>query len=81
MSRPSVNVAILDAVARIEGVAPTDLGQQFAEAVDPDALEALFADGDRSRAAFLEIQFPFAGHRVVVSSDGSVEIDGERAVI
>lgn len=73
-TRPSR--AVLDAVATAEDVDPVDLPPLY-DVVDPEKLDALFAPlaadpaTARSRG---EVRFRYAGHEVVVSASGTVDL-------
>lgn len=64
----SPTAAVVEAVAAREGVAETEL-PPLADAVDPDALEAV-VDGDGDR----RISFEYHGYAVTVHPDGSVSL-------
>jgi len=62
---------VVSTVADAEDVDPCDLPQPLADAINPDALNALFrnrpdADG--------KVRFQYCGHKVVVKSDGNVDV-------
>ena len=65
--------AVVDAVARAEGVDPLELDAPLYEAVDPDALDALF----QTEAAAVDgrIAFQYYGYEVTVTGDGLVALD------
>lgn len=75
-TRPSVRV--VEAVADAKGIDPLDV-EPLSHAVDPDALDALFAPrADATpRDADASLQFTFAGHTVVVDADGTVVVAEE----
>lgn len=58
--------AVVEAVADREGVAPTDL-PPLAEAVDPEALDAVVGEGRR-------LAFEYVGYNVTAHPDGSVSV-------
>lgn len=71
--------AVVAAVAEREGVDPVELPRLF-ESVDPDALDAIFADGRPGR-----VSFQYAGYDVTVCGTDQVtviceplEADGDR---
>lgn len=67
--------AILETVARREGVPVTRLQPPLYEAVDPDALEALLtADRTASRQP-ISVQFEYAGYDVTARSDGTFAVE------
>ena len=68
--RKPVHEQVVYAVANANGVDPTDLAPLY-ETVDPEALDALFADGSAGA-----IKFTYEGHDVVVRGDGPATVDG-----
>lgn len=64
--------AVVDAVARREKVEPVDLEPPLYEAVDPDALDALFEDNHTTPGT---ISFMYKGYRVEVDSAGTVRLN------
>ncbi|MFC4544545.1 HalOD1 output domain-containing protein [Halosolutus amylolyticus] len=72
--------AVVEAVATVKGVQPEELGppeyESLHEVVDPDALDAIFADrpGNASRPGG-SVSFTYCGHRITVEECGSVTID------
>ncbi|WP_306056331.1 HalOD1 output domain-containing protein [Natronococcus wangiae] len=72
-SGPSVDVAIVRAVADRQGIEPTELPPLY-EWVDPEALQRLFdapAYGSASERRFV---FDYAGHTVTVEHDDELSI-------
>ncbi|WP_254530614.1 HalOD1 output domain-containing protein [Natrinema gelatinilyticum] len=59
---------IVTGVAALKGVDPTELPPLF-EAVDPDALAAIFADTESGRPRRGHIGFTYADHRITVEFD------------
>lgn len=70
LERPPV-YAVVTAVADRTGQEPTEL-PPLADAVDPDALNALFAAGDGGTVR--RVAFEYCGYTVVVRGDGAVEL-------
>ncbi|MCU4924623.1 hypothetical protein OB905_01305 [Halobacteria archaeon AArc-dxtr1] len=68
-----VHEQIITAVAAIEQVDPIDLPPLF-DAIDPDALEALFASTGIGGDRIGTIEFPYAGHTVSVVFEDSVVV-------
>lgn len=64
--------AVVEAVAAAEGVDPFDLEQLY-EQVNPDALDDLLANIERTTG--LTVEFPFVDHQVTVTGDGRVRVD------
>ena len=65
----SVTMAVIRAVSDAIGTGPEEL-PPLADAVDPDALETLFA-GSRTSA---EVSFRYAGRSVTVAADRTVTV-------
>lgn len=77
----SITTAVLAAVAGREGVDPIDLEPPLHDVVDPDALEALFADAvDGTARGDVVVEFTYCGHRVRIDGGtGEVTVaDAER---
>ncbi|MFB6224331.1 MAG: HalOD1 output domain-containing protein [Haloarcula sp.] len=66
----SASLAIVEAVAAATETAPEEL-PQLTDAVDPDALDALFA----GRQTNGRVTFQYAGYCVSVSADQTVTVD------
>lgn len=71
----SVCQSVVEAVARAEGVAPEALDTSLYEAIDPDALEQIFAPTSATGRRAGWVRFTYHGHEVIVSGDGRVSID------
>ena len=67
-SERAVSDAVLEAVAKREGIAVDDLERQLYYVIDPEALDALFRDGPG------RITFPYHDYVVTVDDDHDVEI-------
>jgi hypothetical protein len=66
---------IVEKVAESEGVDPTELQPPLYEVIDPDALNAVFADAESGISRENgRIEFTYCGYEVVVRSDGQVSI-------
>jgi len=61
---------VLEAVAEQEGTTLLALDQPLYEAVDPDALDHLFA-GDRRPDT---VRFSYSGYEVSISGDGRIAV-------
>lgn len=67
--------AVVHAVADAEGADPLDLTPLY-DAVDPDALDSLFASLTGEGAASIdEVSFEYEGYDVTVTADGSVSLE------
>ena len=65
--------AVVETVARAEGADALDLEVPLYDAIDPDALDALFQSGHASVDGYVE--FVYYGYEVTVTADGNVSID------
>lgn len=63
---------VVEAVASAEGVDPLDLEVPLYDAVDPDALDALFRSGATVDG---RVEFEYHGYEVTVTGDGHVTLD------
>lgn len=68
----SLSQVVVEAVASAEGVDPLDLEVPLYEAVDPDALDALFQSGTTVEG---RVEFEYYGYEVAVTGDGCVTLD------
>ncbi|WP_049925386.1 HalOD1 output domain-containing protein [Halopiger goleimassiliensis] len=76
----SLSFEVIAAVAEREGVDPTDIEPPTYDAlydvINPEALDALFSPReDGTPRADGQVEFPFCGYHVVVTSDGDVELE------
>jgi hypothetical protein len=72
--RTPVSARIVEAVARSNGVDPTDLSSLY-ETIDPDALDALVSShSDGTGQENLSVQFTYAGREVVVRSSEDIDV-------
>lgn len=62
--------SVIETIAIVEDVAPTDLSPPLYEIVDPDALETLFTDGQ----TLGKVVFNYGMYEVSVFSDGYVSL-------
>lgn len=70
-----VSERVIEKVAAVTGSDPIELEPLYTR-VDPDALDALFANGTGATVrAEGELTFPMAGCVVAVSADGSVDVE------
>lgn len=73
----SVSQAVIEAVARAEGVEPTELTPPLYEIVDPDTLDALFASPSTGGLRDGRLTFTYNRSEVTVSGDGYVSVDAQ----
>lgn len=69
LSTRRLSEAVLESVADIEGVDPVDLDYPLYDALDPDALDALFRTGGGY------VTFSYHGYVVTAFANGTVDID------
>lgn len=71
------SVAVVRAIATVEGLPPSDVDLSLHDHVDPDALDELFgASAPSGRDGDLTVEFPVGDYLVSVDADGSVLITG-----
>lgn len=70
----SLSHAVVEAVAEAEGVDPVALRTPLYEAIDPDALDAVFEPADESAPLDGRVSFEYYGYTVAVGSDGAVTL-------
>lgn len=63
-----VHERIVDGIAALEGTDPMELPPLF-DAVDPDALAAIFATTESGGRRAGRVEFTYADHRVAVAFD------------
>lgn len=69
----SICMAIVELIARCEGVDPTDIDRPLNEVVDTDALDRLFDPGSGPGQFGGEVSFRYCGYAVTV--------DGRRRIV
>lgn len=74
VTRESVCEAVVLAVAEAEGVEPEVLRPSLYEVIDPDALEQLYGDSQRTITADLSVTFGYGDWSVHVHSNGAVSV-------
>lgn len=71
----STSTAVVEAIAEHAGVDPADLELPLYEAIDPDALDALFSPPEGSRRPVSgRISFVYGGYDVEVTGEGEVTV-------
>ena len=71
----SPSLAVVEAVAAAADVDPADLHPPLYEAIDPIALDRLFADGsERSSNRSGRVTFTYRDYEVTVAADGTVTL-------
>lgn len=72
--RPSVSKRVVEAVAEKADTTPLDLEPLY-HTIDPELLDGLFTDHAPSRSHSINyVEFRYAGYRVTVSQDGSLDV-------
>ena len=74
--------SVIEAVADVEGVPPEELRppayEPLHEAIDPDALDALFANrADGAGRPGGRVSFSYCGYLVTVEADGTVSLEDD----
>lgn len=76
--RQGPSAAVVEAVARAEGVDPTEIERPLYEVVDPDALDDLFSSRHvHSPASGIRVSFTYYGYEIQVRGDGDVTLERE----
>lgn len=74
-----LSLAVIDAVAKREGVDATEIEPPEYEAlydvIDPEALDSLFAIGNGTGSSIGRVEFTFCGYDIVVTSDGEIHLN------
>lgn len=65
---------VIRAVAAYANKQPSELPLLY-EAIDPDALEGIFAPTGEGAREIGKVVFPYAGYRVTVAADGTVDVE------
>ena len=73
-AKHSLSTDVIYAIAEHEGVDPLRLHPPLFEAIDLDALDALFSGAEASPAA--TVTFSYKGYEVRVSNSGAVDVSG-----
>ena len=63
---------IIDAIAEVEGIEPSELDSALYEYIEPEAIQQLASHGTASWT----LSFELPEHQVAVTSDGAVLVDG-----
>ena len=70
----SLSSAVIEAVAAEKGVQPTELPEPLYNALDADALDALFGDRDGASG---KVIFSYCGYSVTATANGHVSVEAE----
>jgi len=62
---------VLREVTQVHGVSPVELTPPLGSVVDPDALDAMFAEDSDTTG---QVSFEYAGCLVTVHSDGDIDV-------
>lgn len=68
-----LSMAVIDAVARREGIDPVDLETPMYDVIDLDALDAL-TSGDTGGTS-IEVSFTYAGYEVTVDDERDIQVE------
>lgn len=67
----TVSEGVVAAIAAREGIDPLDIDRPLHDAIDPDALNALFV----SRRTKGYVTFTYFGYEVTIHNDGAIELE------
>lgn len=65
---------ILEAIAEKEDTDPRMMSPPLASVVDPDALNQLLTQSERSTDGTLEVRFTYRGHEVIARQNGEIKL-------
>ena len=71
------SIALVESIAAIEGVPPTDVDFPLYESVDPDALDILFADPEDDETpddGEIVVEFRVNGYMVQIRNNGRITV-------
>ena len=66
--RSSLSMAVINEIAKHEGVDSVNLSEPLAETINPDALDALFTGGSG------KVQFEYLEYHIEITHDGSIAV-------
>lgn len=69
----SLFIDLVECLARVEGVEPTNLEYNVSEYIDPEAIERL----EQMEDGVWELTFTCSDHTVTVTHRNEIEIDGQ----
>lgn len=69
------SLAVVRAVAAVDGRKPVDLPELLQTVVDADALDQLFAGPCEALDSEMTLSFPYCGYLVTVHADRTLQID------
>jgi hypothetical protein len=64
----SLSLMVIESVADAERVDPAELSTPLTDAIDPDALDALF------RSETGRLAFEYSGYEIIAKADGTVDV-------
>lgn len=74
VTEESVTIAVIEAIAAVEGVSPVDVDLKLYDYLDLEALDDLFNHASRRGNAMWTMEFSVEGYDVTVRDDGAVTI-------
>lgn len=78
-STDAPSFTVVERIAELEGTTPGELSPPLYSAIDPEALDSLFAPTARSSRTEGQLSFTYCGYEVDVRSTGEVSVaDPER---
>jgi hypothetical protein len=66
--------SVVERIAEAENTDPVNLDTPLYDAIDPDALDALFSPVDEARSLPGQVTFSYYGYTVTVDSSGDVAL-------
>lgn len=71
----NVSDNVVEKVADVAGVDPSELTPSLYDAIDPDALDQIFATTATADRTAGQVTFPYNGYEVTVYGDGYVSVE------
>ncbi|WP_165874959.1 HalOD1 output domain-containing protein [Natrarchaeobius oligotrophus] len=71
----SVSITVVQKIAALDGTQPAELDPPLYEAIDTDALDALFRPADAEGGSSVRIEFTYNGYSVLVCGPDDVRVD------
>lgn len=68
------SIAVVETMAEVHGVEPTELDVTLYDIVDPDALDAIFLGGT---VGDISVRLQVGRHLVTIRGDGSIQIEAD----
>lgn len=72
--KPTASEAVIEAVARRNGLDPLELKTPLYDAIDSDRLDTLVESARQRGNSTVEVTFEYSGYTVTVNGDGAVTL-------